>query len=169
MEKNVFIIDTSAILSGRIINIDDEIVTTPKISNELKPGGKDYRNFQFLKEKGLKIIEPEKEFIEKTKKTVEQQGETDRLSDADVELLALSLQLKDQDKKPVILTDDYSIQNIAEHLKISYKNINQRIIKEKFKWEMRCLGCGKKFKDNIKICPICGAETKKIVGKKSKI
>lgn len=170
MVKKIFVVDTSAVLSGRILNIGDaEIVTSLKISKELKPGGRDYRNFQYLKEKGLKIIQPEEEIVKKVVKTCKKYGEKERLSDADIELLAISYQLQNEDYKPVILTDDFSIQNIAEILKIEYQNINQRKIKEKFKWETRCQGCGKKFKDNINICPICGAKTKKIIGDKTKI
>lgn len=170
MKKNIFIIDTSAILSGRMLNFfDSEFVTTPKVADELKPGGRDYRNFQYLKEKGLKIIKPEKIFLEKIKKICEKFGEKERLSKPDIELLSLALQFKTNTNNPIIVTDDFSIQNIAEHLKISYQNINERKIKEKFKWETRCQGCRKKLKENISICPICGSDTKKEIGKKTKI
>jgi hypothetical protein len=43
MKKQFFIIDTSAILSGKPIQLKDAtLVTTPGVSNELSPGGRDY-------------------------------------------------------------------------------------------------------------------------------
>ena len=55
-KKKIFIIDTSVILSGKPISLDsDKIIMPSKVQDELKPGGKDYQNLQFLIEKGLKI------------------------------------------------------------------------------------------------------------------
>ena len=69
MKKHVFIIDTSAILSGKPINLGEAtMITSPAVSEELKPGGRDYRVFQFLLEKGLSIISPSKESLDTYKK-----------------------------------------------------------------------------------------------------
>lgn len=162
MKKQFFIIDTSAILSGKPINLDNaNMVTTPSVSEELNPGGRDYRIFQFLQEKGLAIQSASKKSINKIKKTAEETGDKDRLSSADVEILALALDIKkDDNKEAVILTDDYSIQNVANTLNIEFQSFSQRGITKKFKWHYRCPGCGKQFKKSIKICPICGTKTK---------
>ena len=51
-KSKIFILDTSAILSGKPINLDNaQMITTPGISKELKPGGKDYQALQFVIEK----------------------------------------------------------------------------------------------------------------------
>ena len=51
MKKKILIIDTSVFLSGKPINLDNvNMVTTPAVSTELSPGGRDYRYFQFLQE-----------------------------------------------------------------------------------------------------------------------
>jgi UPF0271 protein len=163
MKKQIFIIDTSAILSGKPINLNDiKMITTPSISKELTPGGRDYRTFQFLQEKGLSIQSASKESVNKIKKTAEETGDKYRLSFADVELLALALDMNkiDDKKEAVILTDDYSIQNVANTLNIKFQSFSQRGIGKKFKWHYRCPGCRKRFKESVKICPICGTETK---------
>ena len=169
--KKTYILDTSAILSGKPINFDEaDLVTTSKVADELKPGGRDYQNFQFLKEKGLKILIPDKESLEKLQSISDKTGDKQRLSEADIEILALALDLKkDESKEIIILTDDYSIQNVANTLNIRFESINQSGITKRFKWVAICQGCRKKFKDNISICPICGANTKKGVSKKSDI
>jgi len=169
-KSKVFIIDTSVILSGKPINFTDcEIVTTPGVSKELKPGGRDHQFFQFLKEKGLVESSPSEKFLQKIKKTIIESGDIDRLSNTDLEILSLAYEYKSKGKKPVILTDDFSIQNVAEYLRIEYEGISQLKITKKFKWYCRCRGCGKKFQKNLRTCPICGAEVKKIVASEKQI
>ncbi len=170
MKDNVqflIILDTSAILSGKPINFrDKKIVTTPGVSEEIKPGGRDYQIFQNLKEKGLIIKQPLKKSIVKIKEVINKTGDVGRLSTADIEILALAYEKKFEKINVLILTDDYSIQNAANELDICFETISQTGITKRFKWSYRCLGCGKKFKENINICPICGAGTKNIISNK---
>ena len=167
-KTKIYIIDTSAILSGKSIYLDNvKIVTTSSILEELKPGGRDYRSFQFLMERGLSIQSPSKESTEKIKTVSSKTGDITRLSKTDIEILALALEInKDEEKEAIILTDDYSIQNVSYVLNITYESISQSGITKKFKWTCRCRGCGKRFKGNIKTCPICGAETKTVISSK---
>jgi UPF0271 protein len=164
-KSRIFIIDTSAILSGKPINLDNAImITTSSVSNELKPGGRDYQTLQFLIEKGLSINSPSQDSINKIKTISNETGDIDRLSEVDIDVLALALDINaENDKEAVILTDDYSIQNVAQVLNIKFESISQRGITKRFIWSRQCLGCGKNFKENLKTCPICGSATKKIV------
>ena len=170
-KTKIFILDTSAILSGKPINLDNAtVVTAQSISKELKPGGRDYRSFQFLIERGLSIQSPSRESTDKIKKISDKTGDKNRLSKNDIEILALALDITQDNKKEVIiLTDDYSIQNVAHVLNIKFDTISQLGITERFKWICRCRGCGKKFKEKIKICPICGTETKTVISSKKVI
>jgi len=170
-KSKVFIIDTSAVLSGKTIDLENaEMVTVLGVSKELKPGGRDFQVFQFLKEKGLKINSPSKESIDRVNFVSLETGDKDRLSDPDKEVLALALDInKNDDKEAIVLTDDYSIQNLAHVLNIKYESISQSGITKKFKWTYQCSGCGKKFKENIKTCPICGADIKNIISRRENI
>jgi len=166
-----YVLDTSAILSGKPINLGEvEIVTIPRVSDELTPGGRDYQNFQYLKEKGLIILTPHKKNIDEVKRISDKTGDQYRLSITDIEILALALELNNKDNyEIIILTDDYSIQNVANALNLKFQSISQNGITKRFKWDYRCRGCGKRFKDRIKICPICGTETRSIVSNKEAI
>ena len=171
MKKQIFIIDTSAILSGIPINLEDEdIVTVSSVSNELTPGGRDYQLFQYLKQKGLEVISASKQSIKEIHKVADKTGDKDRLSSTDIEILALALDInKDTKKNAVILTDDYSIQNLAHTLHITFQKFSQKGITKKFKWRNRCPGCNRLFKASIKICPICGTKTKSSIVHKEHI
>ena len=170
-KTKIYILDTSAVLSGKPINLGDcTIITAQGISDELNPGGRDYQSFQFLIEKGLTVHSPTNKSFEKVKVVSKETGDNNRLSTADIEILALALDFYENDEKEaIILSDDYSLQNVAHALKIKFESISQSGITKRFKWSYRCRGCGKKFKDNIKICPICAAEIKTIVSKKQNI
>ncbi|RLF33823.1 MAG: nucleic acid-binding protein, partial [Thermoplasmata archaeon] len=161
----------SIVLSGKPLNIQDaELVTTPGVASELRPGGKYYQIFQFLLEKGLTIMSPSKKSLKKVNEVSDQTGDTARLSNTDREILALALDLNLEKKKDVIiLTDDYSIQNVAHALKIRFQSFAQQGITKKFKWSYLCPGCGKRFKKHIKNCPICGASTRIIIRHKKDI
>ncbi len=171
MKKQVFIIDTSAILSGKPINIDNVIiVTTPAVSDEFSPGGRDFRTFELLKEIGLAIHAPSKDAIDCVKKTAQETGDNRRLSLADIEIVALAIDInKKPDQEATILSDDYSIQNVASTLDIKFQGFLQKGITKKFKWVSRCPWCGKQFNEIKKICPICGTATKSSLSQKKNL
>jgi UPF0271 protein len=171
MKRHVIILDTSAILCGKPIHFPDTtLVTSPAISNELTPGGKDYQRFEFLKETGLTIQTPSQEALRKVKKTAQKTGDDRRLSPADIEILALAIDLNQEpDTDTAILTDDYSIQNVAAVLGVRFLGFSQNIITQKFKWVSRCPGCGKQFNEPVDICPICGTKTRSSPRKKENL
>ncbi|HEX69286.1 MAG TPA: hypothetical protein ENG10_03210, partial [Candidatus Bathyarchaeota archaeon] len=47
-------------------------------------------------------------------------GDFKYLSQADIEVLALALQLKNSGENPTVVTDDYSMQNVANKLGIEF-------------------------------------------------
>ena len=170
-KSRIYILDTSAILSGKPINFEKgKMITTKGVSYEINPGGRDFNSFQLLLEKGLLIETPSNKSIDKIKEVINKTGDINRLSETDIELLALSLDINEKiEKEAILVTDDYSIQNVANYLKIKFEPISQLGITKRFIWTCRCRGCGKKFKENIKICPICGTETKTVISSKKRI
>lgn len=162
-KKKVYVVDTSAILTGKPLDFDAYFVTTPSVDAELSEGGRDYRNLQFLKEKGLRVSSPTKEAVKRVRSVAEETGDLVRLSDADIELLALAVDEEKRVDAVTILTDDYSIQNVAFSLGIPFESISEKGITKKFIWRYMCVGCKRKYKEHIKTCPICGKEVKTIV------
>jgi UPF0271 protein len=69
-----------------------------------------------------------------------------------MEVLALALQCK-----ALLMTDDYSIQNLARVLKVDYRAVGMKGIKEVVKWTYRCTGCRREWDENYPDCPVCGS------------
>jgi UPF0271 protein len=68
------------------------------------------------------------------------------------------LNLKNEKKEPTIISDDYSIQNIATKLGIESKGLASMGIKKVIEWRIYCPGCKKNYeKTSIdKTCLVCG-------------
>ncbi len=167
--QKVFIVDTSVFLSGKPLHIEDAtLITTSGVSSEIQPGGRDFRSFELLQEKGLRIESPSKQSLKEMKTIAEKTGDIMRLSPADLEVLALACDFSNKENMEVIiLTDDYSIQNVANAAHMSFLSFSQKGITKRFKWISRCPGCGKRFNESQKVCLICGTETKTIRQRKT--
>ena len=160
VQHTIYILDTAAILSRKPMDDDAvELMTVSKVSEEFSPGGSSYRWFEYLLEKGLTISDPSKDAVLKVEKTAKSFGEGKRLSGTDKDLIALALDVSmHSHKHPILITDDYSIQNIADVLNIDFLPIVQRGITKRFKWIRRCRGCRRIIHEDMDQCPICGSE-----------
>ena len=148
------ILDASAILSGVTLPATDELLMPPLVEEELGHAWA-RRKVGYLKEAALSIQEPSRETLVKVRKASQGTGDDARLSEADLQVLALAL-----DTGGTVLTDDYSIQNLATSMGIPFRTISQKGIQGLFKWNYRCKGCRKVFSSAQKECPVCGSEVK---------
>ena len=152
----LLVLDTSAILSG--IPLQGDLVTSPLIEKEFSPGGASWRTFQYLKKAGMKIMLPSTNALSKIRDTSEMTGDMNRLSDADTEILALAYDFKTDG---LLLSDDYSIQNIANLLDIKYSSLSQKGITQIRNWIYRCTGC-QRIGTKGGTCPVCGSPMRMI-------
>lgn len=160
----IFVIDTSAIFNRIQYAVEDiPLATTPLLEKEMHQKGlKDSIDLLIATQK-LRIIEPTAASLAKVRQTASQLGDLPYLSEPDQQLLALALDLLDQNFAPVVLTDDYSIQNVAQRLSLEFKATNQPGIREVLTWETYCSACGHKDPKLTKEepCPICGTALKR--------
>ncbi|NPA86136.1 MAG: hypothetical protein GXO42_01930 [bacterium] len=153
-----YVLDASALINLKSINLNiGELVTTPKVAEELK----DY-HVNMVKESGLlKIYLPSKHYLEKVKQLAEKRGFLARLSSADIELLALALELKEAGKETILLTDDYCVQNIAALLGVSFMPVIRKGIKRVIRrFRYYCPACGHYSAQPT--CPYCGERCRRI-------
>ena len=80
-----------------------------------------------------------------------------------MELLALALEYKESGCVPQIVTDDYSIQNVATQLGIEFYALGTFGIKRLLEWIRYCPACHREYPADCKTkeCQICGTELKR--------
>ena len=152
----MFVLDATVMRAGMSIDGFHEWFTTPSVKGELEKG-KVARDLEILENIHLKVMAPRHEFLEKIRRAAEKTGDIARLSDTDMEVLALALELG-----ATIISDDYSIQNVAQSMKIEYRSGVEPGIKKIFNWTFRCTGCGRYFEKKYDSCEICGSALKTV-------
>ena len=162
------VLDTSAILSGRPLPMDEALlVTSYGVDSEFSSGGRDFRRFVLLKEAGLEVCSAEATLIEQVRSAAKTSGDDARLSDVDVGLIAVAMSFVNQGADVSLWSDDFSIQNVCSKLGIKFVGVSISTIQKRFKWRGRCRGCGRYFSKPTKECPVCGSEVRSVVvGKK---
>ena len=153
-----FVLDATAIRSGMVISGEAEWFTTPSIISEIKKG-RLAKDLELLSDISITVADPGPDSVNTIKEAASKTGDIGRLSEPDVSILALAFELGG-----ILLTDDYSIQNVAEVLDIKYKSGSQEGIKEIYEWAWRCRGCGRYFGEEPagKECKICGSEVRTV-------
>jgi UPF0271 protein len=100
----------------------------------------------------LKVSAATSRTINQVRKAASTTGDLSRLSPVDVEVLALALELS-----ATVVTDDYSIQNLATVLGVRYLPVGMKGITKVVRWNYICTGCGKVFRERHPECPVCGS------------
>jgi UPF0271 protein len=164
-KKRIIVLDTSAFIAGfNPLAIQNAQYSVPKVRNELAANSLSWMRFNTAIENGkLKIKTPKAKYIEDVKTSSKSVGDFRFLSEADQEVLALALQLKDLGYKPRVVTDDYSIQNVADKLSIEFTPLMTYGIRYRFRWTLYCPACHRKYPADYeaKSCEICGTQLKR--------
>ncbi|MDR0335253.1 MAG: nucleic acid-binding protein [Methanomassiliicoccaceae archaeon] len=146
-----FVLDSSALFSMEDLPSDD-IAVPPGVVDELRR-----YNDPRVERWGdlLRVSECTERSVSKVKDAAMRSGDAGRLSDVDVSVIALAVDLNG-----IVLTDDFSIQNVCKIMGIEYRSVATEGIKKVEKWNYKCNGCGKWFKEKQNDCPICGSSMK---------
>ncbi|MBS7654933.1 NOB1 family endonuclease [Candidatus Bathyarchaeota archaeon] len=164
MPKKILILDTSAFLAGFDLSlINFQAISTPLVIKELPKKGSIALKVKALQEIGKLIIkEPSKAFEKKAYEAAAKIGDKIALSKTDLQLLALAFEVKSNNFTPIILTDDYAIQNVACFLKINFSSIATFGISKALNWIVYCPACFKEYKSFTKLtCDVCGTKLKR--------
>ncbi len=157
--------DTSAFVAGfDPFSLDIEQVTVPKVEEEIKRNSMVKMRFEMALEAGkVKIKAPAQEAAKRLESSAIKVGDSFKLSEADRQLLSLALELKDAGYTPQLVTDDYSIQNVATKVGIEFVSLATFGIKRLLEWIRYCPACHKKYPADSKFkeCQICGTELKR--------
>lgn len=158
-------LDTSALIAGfDPLSVSDEQYTVPTVKEELLADTLPWVRFNAAVESGkLKVQMPNQLSIDKVKESSKTVGDALLLSEADLHVLALALELKDAGYSPSIVTDDYSIQNVANQIGIKFTSLMTFGIRFRLYWILYCPACHRKYPADyrLKKCQICGTELKR--------
>ena len=156
------IVDATSFYAGVPFSSQEQSFTTPLIFQEIKHIKASQGAIQTLIELDrLKIIEPEKKFITLVKEKAKQTGDLRDLSTEDISVIALCLQLKGD-----LVTDDYTVSNVAKHFNLNVIPIMTGGISNVLDSVYSCPACNKTFYEGIH-CPICGSKLRKQLHKSS--
>jgi len=165
------VLDTSAFIQG--FNTSDSetlLYTTPLVIEEIRDEMAKIRATNWSQTGKLVIQMPTEEATQHILSQSRRMGEARSLSETDHSILALTYQLTQQGNQVTLLSDDYSVQNLADELGLNYTGMNTMGIKRRFQWIHYCPGCRKQYPEpqQENICPICGTELKRKPGKKTR-
>jgi UPF0271 protein len=171
--KKVVVLDTSALIAGfDPFSLDGEEYTVPMVKEEIAESSMPQVRFETAVASGkLKVKVPNEEFVNRAKASATLLGDKFFLSQTDLQLLALSLQLKAEGYSPMIATDDYSIQNVADQLGVEFASLATFGIRVRLTWIRYCPACRRTYSadSKVKTCVVCGTKLKRKPFRSSKL
>jgi UPF0271 protein len=158
MRTKFKVLDASAFIGG-YRPLDKYNYTISEVTEELKDLQSKMIMKNALDDGFLNIQEPDSNCMELVESTIKKSGDVLRLSKTDKKLLALALYVKKNEGEVILLTDDYSIQNVSKLLKLPFKSVLTPGINEVYGWKLVCRGCKKQYTENYTFeeCEICGS------------
>jgi endoribonuclease Nob1 len=126
--------------------------TTQAVLDEVKHIKRSHGAIEALLESNnLQILNLDTKSIKKVVAAARRTGDYTKLSEADISIIALALQME-----IVLVTDDFAVANVATTLKIPVKSVASKGITHTRKWIAYCSACGRAFGPNAKECRLCG-------------
>jgi UPF0271 protein len=164
-KERVVILDTSAFIAGfDPLTIQDEQYSVPLVKDELVSNSLPWTRLSTaVGSAKLKIKQPSVEFVEMVREASKKVGDVLSLSEADQQVLALALQLRNAGYTPLIVTDDYAIQNVANQIGVKFAPLMTFGIRFRLHWILYCPACHKKYPSDyrLKVCEVCGTMLKR--------
>ncbi|WP_455368344.1 NOB1 family endonuclease [[Eubacterium] cellulosolvens] len=166
----VYILDTSALVMG--VNpsiIKGDVYSVPEVESELPSDSMAALRFATSRDSSILLVQsPKRSSYHMVRKASLKLGESLSLSEADLQILALGFDLRLKGMNPTIVSDDYAIQNVAEHLNINYTFLATFGITYEFNWSIYCPACFRRYVNSYtgRQCEVCGTELKRKVMKK---
>jgi UPF0271 protein len=145
-------------------SVNDKQATVPKVRDEIKGNSIAMLRFNTAVDNAkVKVKEPSKDFWYKARASAKKLGDSFFLSETDLQILALALELREEGCIPTILTDDYSIQNVATEIGIDFASLSTYGIKRLLEWRRYCPACYKEYHAdyNSNVCSVCGTILKR--------
>lgn len=168
----ILVVDTSALMAQvQYAAPDVELATTPLLLDEMREHGLEETVQTLVDTRKMRVLAPTQASLKAVAEAAKGLGDLKYLSEPDQQLLALAVDLSQQGYYAVVLTDDYSIQNVAQQLSLGIRGVGQAGIRNVIEWETYCSACHRRFPPGAKgdICPVCGTPLKRRARRKQRV
>jgi endoribonuclease Nob1 len=156
LSETAYVLDSTAFYAGIPYQGKGRYFTTYLVLEEVKH----HSVGSSLIHTRVQVTEPSNDSLAKVKATATKTGDLGALSQTDLSLLALAVDLASTDGGVNLVSDDFAVRNVAEILSIplaqtamkggEWKNIT---------WKIYCRGCGKQYTNpKLTVCPVCGTQ-----------
>lgn len=154
----VYNLDASALINGFYKKNCLNIMVSSAVA-EIKDINAEILLNNCIDEKILKVESVDGKQYPQLGEVLLESGDNMRLSQTDMDVVALSLKYESMGYDVVTVTDDYSMQNVLKLLNLKFQGVYTRGIKETVKWQKICKGCRKKYPGDATLteCDICGS------------
>jgi len=131
-KKKALVLDTAAFLAAlQLLMYGIELYTPRSVVEEVKDF-ESVQRFQLSESiERVKVEDPKHSFVSKAVEVARRHGVLERLSNTDLDVLALALQLSSQGYDVVVLTDDYVLQRILIELGLGFMPVKTRGVEKK--------------------------------------
>ena len=109
----------------------------------------------------LEIEEPPAPQIRSVTTQASRTGDLAKLSATDISILALAVELHVRLGQVDLISDDYSVQNVARSLSVEVRSVSKRGITRGIRWVLYCPGCGRSYRGKVAECDACGTPLKR--------
>lgn len=154
MSEPAYVLDSTAFYAGIPYQGNGRYYTTYLVLEEVK-----HHNVgsSFIQSRVM-VTEPTLESLNKVKTTAAKTGDIGALSQTDLSLLALGLDLMDSKGGVSLISDDFAVRNVADVLSIPLASTSVKGGEWKnMTWKIYCRGCGKTYTNpKLTVCPVCG-------------
>jgi UPF0271 protein len=157
----IYVLDAAALFASYQLMLphNSKAVTTKEVVEEVRDLGSRTSLELSLSAGKLVVVEVPNEFLVEAVRVARDLGEFSKLSKADISLTALMIMLVRVcgGVDVLVVTDDYSIQNIATYLGLKVLGVKRRTIDRVVKYVSVCRLCGYVDTTGLGVvCPVCG-------------
>lgn len=153
----IYLLDAAALFASYQLMLPPTVraVTTPEVLEEVRDGLSKVSVELSLSAGKLAVVEVDSTLIDNAVRVADELGEVGKLSKADLSLVALMVKYSREGCEVIVVTDDYSLQNIAAYLNLYVVGVKRKVIERVVKYVMVCEACGFKGSSGDS-CPVCG-------------
>ena len=158
MEEAIYILDSTAFYAGIPYQGNGRYYTTYRVLEEVK-----HQSIgSSLIHTRVTVTEPSPESVERVRTIAAKTGDMNALSESDVSLLALALDLSTGDARMSLISDDFAIRNVAQVLGLPLSETSIRGEWKQITWKLYCKACGKEYTNpKLTACLVCGTTLSK--------